>query len=36
MPARRVSVASAANHAFTPMEFEKSGFTLGFIEMAVE
>lgn len=36
MPARRVALVNAANHAFAPMESEKSGFTLGFIEMAVE
>jgi hypothetical protein len=36
MPARRVAVASAANHAFAPVEFEENGFTLGFIKMPVQ
>jgi hypothetical protein len=36
MPARRVALVSAANHAFAPMEFEKNGFTLGFIKVPVQ
>jgi hypothetical protein len=36
MPARRVALASAANHAFAPVEFEESGFTLGFIKVPVQ
>ena len=36
MPARRVALASAANHTFAPVEFEKNGFKLGFIKVPVQ